>query len=224
MSSSPHLAALQSATYSLPPFDNPKPNINPSAAHQGLHLLLLSLHYIPLSPAFARQLYITALVYLLHGLPPSIHLAEAELQSLRSAIPASLLEREDDIDININNKNNNTNDNSGPDQRKHQNIPPASSIPHRALSTQTLLLLRAIQISISYIRYFLAVLAYYDRQYRMRERLLTLAVSFVRGTWRRAVDNVDPAFLAWLGTEVVKGIEEGWKRGNENGDGVHCAA
>ncbi|KAI4167314.1 MAG: hypothetical protein LQ343_007318 [Gyalolechia ehrenbergii] len=197
-------------THPLPPqgkIQNSK--INTPYAHQGLHLLLLSLHYIPLNSPFARQLYITALVYFLHSLPPSTHLSETELKSLRSAIPASLpIEQDANKDKN----------NNGCDQQNHHIVPPASSLPHRTLSTQTFLLLRAIQTLTSYIRYFLSVLAYCDQQYRIREHALTLATSVARETWRRAVEHVDPAFLAWLGTEVAKGIEEGWRRGNWDGD------
>ncbi|KAL9029376.1 MAG: hypothetical protein Q9196_002383, partial [Gyalolechia fulgens] len=72
----------------------------------------------------------------------------------------------------------------------------------------------------SHLRSFLSVLAYHDGRYRIRERALAAAARVARVLWRRARESVDPAFLAWLGIEMAKGIEEGWTRGHWNGDGA----
>ncbi|KAI4206639.1 MAG: hypothetical protein LQ348_000875 [Seirophora lacunosa] len=207
-------------------------NLNVEYAQQGLSLLRTSLSSLAQNPAFARQLYIHALVYLLQGLPaPATSLAEHELASLRSAIPHAVFpaaavttttttalppgdQRLDDNNDLSSKARRNRRPSIADDPANQQGPPPPPpSLLHRALSILVFLLLSAAQRLRPCLHALLSTLVSYDERYGIRAGATAGCWAVGRSVWVWATENVDPRLLIWFGSEVATGVGEGWRRG-----------
>ena len=114
-------------------------------------------HQDPQSQAFARQLHINSMAYLLQGLPQD--LTDQEILHLQCALPQSL-------------KRSPHSGNTSSKSRK-------PSILHRGIATAVLILCLVLRLTLPYIKYFLAVAYNYERSHHVRETTLALSMNLV---------------------------------------------
>ncbi|MCJ1249286.1 hypothetical protein MMC30_006509 [Trapelia coarctata] len=120
--------------------------------------------------AFARQLYIHALGYLLQGLPPN--LSEAEARTLQASIPASL-----------------HSDNTRRDGQVSSRItasPPAPSLLHRLLASGIVQLFIFFSFIVPYIKVCLGAAYRYERTHRVSERVFAAGVDLMDQVGQRS--------------------------------------
>ncbi|KAL8721102.1 MAG: hypothetical protein Q9225_002124, partial [Loekoesia sp. 1 TL-2023] len=178
---SKHLITPPQTPSPSPPQSKDPATINIQHANQGLSLLQSSLHSLNQNPPLARHLYIQAVVSLLQGLPPSTELTESEIATLRSALPPTL-----DFCFSPEKSTDDDNDKTSIPQQQHP-----SSLLSRSLSTITSSLLITTQVLIPYLRLLLSVLAAYDHEYGIHERVFAVSSAVAKKIWRSAAENVD---------------------------------
>ncbi|KAL8695276.1 MAG: hypothetical protein Q9218_000174 [Villophora microphyllina] len=214
----------------LPPTQSQTPHIQSDGAgidikyaQQGLSLLQNSLHELPQSPSFARQVYIHALVYLLQSLPA--YLSGSENASLRCALPSSLLVAADPLP-RIDTEDHEPQTLSHQvlkvevPSSKHEIDEPRTTHLHRTLSAFTTALVLFTQYLLPHFRSFFERLVYYDKTYRIRNHFFDLARSIVRISRNYLAVTVDPVWVAWCVGEMAAGALEGWRKGMRKGEGA----
>lgn len=141
------------------PYDKSFPKSSPTQmGSQLLNAAAVECHHQdPQSQAFARQLHINGMAYLLQGLPQD--LTDQEILHLQTALPQSL------------------------ERSQHSNDMPSKSrkpsILHRGIATAVLFLCLILRITLPYIKYFLAVAYNYERSHHVRENALALSMNLV---------------------------------------------
>ncbi|KAL8654239.1 MAG: hypothetical protein Q9210_001615, partial [Variospora velana] len=199
-------------------------NLHTEYAYQGLSPLQTSLNSLAQNPPFARQLYIHALVYLLQGLPAPASLAEHELASLRTVLPdgvfpAAAATPGDRLIDDDGNDNSDHASKARRERRRADNLgsqhapPPPLSLLHRAVSIVVFFLVSAAQGLRPWLHALLSTLVFYDERYGIHGRAAVVCSTLARSFWVWVTENVDPRLLIWFGSEVTRGIGEGWRRG-----------
>ncbi|MCJ1305589.1 hypothetical protein MMC08_008404 [Hypocenomyce scalaris] len=129
----------------------------------------------PRDQAFARQLYIHALAYLLQGLPNE--LSDQEAMNLRAALPQIV--RQDTRDS----------------IREGSNPKPDSatepSLLHRLLASGIVQLFLFIQFILPYVKYFFCWAYQYEREHRVSEKLLSSSIDTVEHLGKRSFEVGD---------------------------------
>lgn len=144
-------------------------------------------HQDPQSQAFARQLHINGMAYLLQGLPQD--LTDQEILHLRCALPQSL-ERSP---------------HSGNTSSKSRK----PSILHRGIATAVLILCLILRLTLPYIKYFLAVAYNYERSHHVRENALALSMNLVDHFGKIGVGVMGTAANNKLMVDVITYCVEG---------------
>lgn len=157
--------------------------------------------------AFARQLYIHALGYLLQGLPQNLSAVEAK--TLQASMPPSL-------QIDDRTKN-------GSASNRTAARPPAPSLLHRLLASGIVQLFIFFSFIVPYIKIFLKSAYKYERSHRVSERVFTAGVDLVDQVGQRSlgiagtvmqigngkVGNMMADTCAWWIEGISGGIHDG---------------
>ena len=165
--------------------------------------------------AFARQLYINGLTYLLRGLPSQ--LSASESLSLQSALPGSL-------QAGVINGVQTSSSNPSVLRSRSE---PTRSLLHRLLASGIVQLFLTLSFLLPHIKVLLRAIYRYERSHRLSERVFAASVDAVDGFGRRGVGVVDAilnsgngrvgellaACVAWW----IEGISGGVKEGVDEG-------
>lgn len=157
--------------------------------------------------AFARQLYIHALGYLLQGLPQN--LSQAEAKTLQASIPPSLQSDDRTRDASASNRTN-----AGP---------PPPSLLHRLLASGIVQLFIFFSFIVPYIKICLRSAYKYERSHRVSERVFAAGVDMVDKVGQRSlgiagtvmqvgngkVGNLMAGTCAWWIEGISGGIHDG---------------
>ena len=157
--------------------------------------------------AFARQLYVHALAYLLRGLPAD--LTEAEAASLQPAIPPCLRA-----------KHGPTGHQEPPDTETQRGSP---SLLHRLLASGIVQLFLIFSFVVPHVKFFLHSAYKYDRTHHISERLLTASLDTMGQMGRKGfgvaltlvnsgngrVGSILTGAFAWWIEGVSGGIHDG---------------
>ncbi|KAI9674226.1 MAG: hypothetical protein M1817_002044 [Caeruleum heppii] len=219
--------STSSSSRSLLRHPESKTRIGWKFAHQGLSLLGLAVDESSSisheagegNSAFARQLYVHSVSYLLRGLPPD--LSTEEQLSLRSSLPSGVVEP-----LRLQVSEQQLIASRGGDVATADGSASSGSAPsflHRVLASTIVQLFLFLQFIIPYIKVLLRMAYNYERQHHVSERVLATSMDTVDSLGRRGLglgdailrinDGKVGQLVSSLGTWCVDGLVGGIQDG-----------